>query len=171
MAICFELVVNFGNNTEAARKAALTDTEPWALRAGTHRIPLHRPILSTTGPHIQLSVLPLAVGWGVALDGSLPRFQLSAAELTEPGQQLYGLLATFDGYVAALVGWDPESLLDPAELKREWSEELADGTLHGLVLCEELHDDLGLGDDFVPFRPGYRWLPYQGEKPSNLTAE
>lgn len=163
--------MNFGNNLNAARDAALTDPQPWALHAGTHRIPLHRPRLRTTGPYIELSILPLAVGWGVALDGSLPRFQLSAAELTELGHQLYGLLATFDGYVAAQVGWDPESLLDPAELKMEWSEELADGSLHGLVLCEDLHGDLGLGDNYVPFQPGYRWIPYEGEKQDNLTAD
>ncbi|MFC9896196.1 hypothetical protein ACFVMC_21115 [Nocardia sp. NPDC127579] len=171
MAICFELVVNFGDNVEAAQAAALTTAKPWILHAGVHRIPLHRPVLATTGSYIELSVLPVGVGWGVALDGSLPEFRLTAAELTELGHQLYELLATFDGYVTARVGWDPESLLDPVELEGEWSEELADGSLPGLVLCERLHGELGLGDDYVLFRPGYRWIPYRGEKPSSFTAD
>ncbi|MFE7788657.1 hypothetical protein [Streptomyces sp. NPDC057460] len=171
MAIGFELVVNFGDNIEAAQSAALTDPKPWVLHAGTHRIRLHRPMLTTAGSYIELSILPVAVGWGVGLDGSLPRFRLTAAELTELGHQLYELLAKFDGYVTARVGWDPESLLDPVELKTEWSEELAGGSLDGLVLCEKLHSELGLGDDYVPLQPGYRWIPYRGEKPSSLTAD
>ncbi|MFE2165603.1 hypothetical protein ACFXB3_11110 [Streptomyces sp. NPDC059447] len=171
MALCFELVVNFGDNLRAAREATLTEPKSWVLHAGARRIPLHRPMLTTTGPHVELSILPVAVGWGVGLDGGLPRLPLSAAEFTELGHQLYELLAKFDGYLTARVGWDPESLLDPAELKAEWSEELADGSLHGLVLCDELHGALGLGDEYVPFQPGYRWMPYRGEEPSSLTAD
>jgi hypothetical protein len=171
VAICFELVVNFGDNAKAAQDAALTASKPSVhpsvLRAGPHSIPLHRPLLATRGPYIELSFLPAAVGRGVALDGSLPRFPLTAAEFTELGHQLYGLLGKFDGYLTARVGWDPEDLLDPAELRAEWSRELTDGSLHGLVLCERLHFELGLGDDYVPFRPGYRWIPYRGEQPSS----
>lgn len=52
------------------------------------------------------------------------------------------------------VGWDPESLLDPAELKREWSDELNDGSIHGLVLCEELPTELVPSADYEVFQPG-----------------
>ncbi|MGW0771634.1 hypothetical protein [Streptomyces sp. NPDC002676] len=131
MAICFELVVNFGDDAEAAQAAARIAPKPWVLRAGAHRIPLHRPILAKVGSYIELSILPMAVSWGCGLDGSLPRFQLTAAELTELGHQLYELLAQFHGYVAAKVGWDPESLLDPAELRCEWSDELNDAASTG----------------------------------------
>ncbi|MDX3382083.1 hypothetical protein PV682_11530 [Streptomyces niveiscabiei] len=72
------------------------------------------------------------------------------------------MLATFHGYVTARVSWDPEPFLDPAEL-RHWSEELNDGSLHGLVLSDEVHADLGLGADYEVFRPGYRWIPCRGE--------
>lgn len=165
MAICFELVVNFGDNVEAARTAALTEPRPGVLRAGPHRIPLHRPTLCTWNSHIELSILPVAVGYGVVSDGTLPAFRLTAAELTELGHQLYTLLAQFDGYVAAKVGWDPEGLVDPDELKADWTpDELSDGGFHGLVLSEELHAELGLGDSYVTFRPGYRWIPCRGEK-------
>ena len=171
MAICFELVVNFGDNVEAAQRAALTEPRPMLLRTGTHQIPLHRPLLRTVDSYTELSIMPVAVGFGVVLDGTLPRIRLTAAELTELGHQLYRLLARFDGYVAAMVGWDPESLLDPAELKNELSTELAEGSIHGLVLCDRLHDELDLGDNYTEFQPGYRWIPYRGEKPGSLTAD
>lgn len=153
-----------------AQAAALTEVRPIVLRAGAHRIPLHRPMLRTGGPYIELAFLPVAVGYGVVLDGTLPRFRLTAAELTELGHQLYTLLAKFHGYVAAVVGWDPESLVDPVDLKTDCTDELNDGTIHGLVLCESLHSQLGLGADYVEFLPGYRWIPYRGQKPGSLTA-
>ncbi len=171
MAICFELVVNFGDNTEAAQAAALANPSPTTLQAGRHRVPLHRALLNRSGSYIEFSVLPVSVGWGVALDGTLPRTRLSAAELTELGQGLYRLLAKFNGYVAAKVGWDPEGFLDPSELRSDWPDELADGTINGLVLSEALHAELGLGDNYVEFQPGYLWIPYRGEKPSTLTAD
>ncbi|MCH0560970.1 hypothetical protein [Streptomyces sp. MUM 16J] len=171
MAIAFELVVNFGDNLEAAQAAILTDPKPKVLHAGAHRIPLHRPILRNLDSYIELSILPVAVSWHCGLDGSLPMISLTAAELTELGQQLYDLLQKFDGYVAAKVGWDPESLVSPLELKNEWSEELNEGSLHGIVLCERLHGELGLSSDYAVFRPGYRWIPYRGEEPSGLTAD
>ena len=173
MAICFELVVNFGQNTEGARAAALAlaSPRPTTLQVGDHRIPLHRALINQTGSYIELSVIPVAVGWGVGLDGTLPRTRLSAAELSELGQGLYRLLATLDGYLVAKVGWDPEGFVDPAELKSYWIHELADGTINGLVLGEVLHRELGLGGNYIEFQPGYLWIPYQGEKPSTLTAD
>jgi glycerol-3-phosphate O-acyltransferase len=64
MAICFELVVNFGQNLEAAHSAALTGPGPYTLPAGKHQIPLHRPLLNRAGPYIEVSILPVSVGWG-----------------------------------------------------------------------------------------------------------
>lgn len=171
MAICFELVVNFGDNAEAARAAALVNPNPLTLRVGGHWIPLHRALINRTSSYIELSVVPVAVGWKVALDGTLPKTGLTAAELTELGTGLYRLLAEFDGYVAAKVGWDPEGFVDPEELKTDWAAELAAGTIDGLVLSQSLHDHLGLGDSYVEFQPGYLWVPYRGEKPSTLTAD
>jgi hypothetical protein len=172
MAICFELVVNFGENADGARAAAVANPSRMTLQAGRHRIPLHRALLNTTGPYLELSVIPVGVGWGVGLDGTLPKTRLSATELTELGEELYRLLARFHGYVAAKAGWDPEGFLDPEELRSDWRAELTDGTIHGLVLCQSLHDELGLhGSNYVEFQPGYLWIPYRGEKPSTLTAD
>lgn len=171
MAICFELAVNFGENAEAARAAALVNPRPLALPAGSHQIPLHRALLNGDGSSIVLSVLPVGVGLGVAMDGTLRTSRLSAAELSELGTGLYRLLARFNGYVTAKVGWEPEDLLDPAELKAGWADELADGTIDGLVLREDLREELSLGGNYVQFQPGYLWIPYTGEKPSTLTAD
>ncbi|MEQ4209778.1 hypothetical protein [Actinopolymorpha sp. B9G3] len=171
MAICFELVVNFGENVEGARAAALADPSPAPVQAGRHRIPVHRTVMNRTPSYIEVSVIPVAVGWGVSLDGTLPRFRLSAAELSEVGIGLYRLLERFNGYLVAKVGWDPESSVDPSELKSDWADELADGTIDGLVLKDALHDELRLGDNYVEFQPGYLWIPYRGEKPSTLTVE
>lgn len=169
MAYIFGLDVNFGENTEAARSAALTNPSPKALRAGDHRIPLHRSLPSRTSSntelsssYIELSVVPVAVSWNLPGDGTLPRTRLSDAELTELGSGLYRLLAKFNGYLAAIVGWDSEGYVDPAELKQDWAEELAEGKIYGLVLCEALHSELGLGGNYVEFQPGYVWIPYRG---------
>ena len=89
-------------------------------------------------------MIPFAVSWGLPLDGTLPRTRLTAAELTELGTGLCHLLTQFDGYVAAKVGWDPESFLDLEELRTGWMDELADDGVHGLVLSQALHSELGL---------------------------
>ncbi|WP_297619622.1 hypothetical protein [Nocardia sp.] len=173
MAICFELVVNFGDNIDAARSAVLSQAVSWrtTLDAGNRSIPLHTPLLRTDGPYVELSVLPVAVGLGVALDGDIPQFALTAAELTELGHQLYQLLATFDGYVAATVGWDPEVKINPNWLKGGWIAGVGAGAADGLVLCDALHAELGWGDEFAVFRPGYRWMPYRGETASTIYTD
>ncbi len=45
-----------------------------------------------------------------------------------------------------------KSFLDPAELKREWSDEPTDGSLPGLVLCDRLHEELDLSADHASCR-------------------
>jgi hypothetical protein len=171
MAICFELVVNFGDNLAAAHAALAANGRREPLKAGPHRIPLHRPLLHAEGTFIEVSFLPVAVSYGFPLDGTLPHFKLTAQELTELGHELYGLLATFDGYVAAMVGWDPESSVDPAELLADREGDYSDLRIPGLVVSDALHAELGLDADLEEFRPGYRWLPYQGQRPSTLTAD
>ncbi|RZU73562.1 hypothetical protein EV384_1971 [Micromonospora kangleipakensis] len=109
-------------------------------------------------------------GWKVGLDRHHERLRLTAAELSELGNGLYQLLMRFTGYRAAQVGWDPEGRVDPAELQQEWADELTAGELPGLVLAEDLHQDLH-GQGFVPFAPAFVWIPYQGEHPSSLTAD
>ncbi|WP_413760744.1 hypothetical protein [Streptomyces sp. MMBL 11-3] len=125
-------------------------------------------MLSTAGPSALVSIAPVAVGYGIAPDGSLPRFDLTEAELKQLGRGLYGLLAQFEGYLIAMVGWDPEGFLDVDDLAADWPEELAEGSLTGLVLADHLNSRLPLGPAWVPFRPGCLWLPYaQQESPGS----
>jgi hypothetical protein len=65
---------------------------------------------------------------------------------------------------------DAEGRVDPAELRHDYADDLAAGELPGLVLAEDLHEDLQ-GQGFVPFAQGFVWIPYQGERPSSLTAD
>jgi hypothetical protein len=170
MAMCFELVVNFGQNTEAAHAAALVNPKAFTLQAGKHRIPLHRAALNRNRGYIEMTVLPVGVGFRVGADGTMPRNTLSAAEFTDLGMGLYRLLSEFSGYVAAAVGWDMESLVDPEDLRENWDVELANGDIHGLVLSDALYREVGLGDGWAEFQPGYQWRPWRGVKPSGLTA-
>ncbi|QKW19409.1 hypothetical protein HUT16_10295 [Kitasatospora sp. NA04385] len=178
MAVVFTLVVNFGDDLESARGAAATAAGWPPLKAGHHRIPLHPATITSESPeyaespaYAQLSVLPVAVGFGAAPDRPLPRIGLTSEELTELGHGLYDLLAKFDGYQAAMVGWDPDSLVDTTYLRTDLTDELANGSPGGLVVSESLHRDLGMGRHFAPFAPGFVWIPWQGVKPSTLTVD
>ena len=42
-------------------------------RAGSHGIPVHRPILNGSGSYGEPSVLPVSVGWGGGFDEKLPK--------------------------------------------------------------------------------------------------
>lgn len=177
MALAFELVINYGRHRQAVEHASAVVSEYPPLRAGRHAVPLHRPVLSDLGadrrralrvpeaePYFELSILPVGVGYGAGLDGDHPRLQLTTDELTELGHGLYRLLSQFTGYQAAMVGWDPENLVDLAELHTEWSDELGPGLLPGLVLSHEVRRSLSGGAGFQPFVFGFDWIPYQGER-------
>lgn len=89
--------------------------------------------------YIEFSVHPRGISYGGP--GPYPPFEardLGNDELAAVGQQLYDRLRRFDGYKAAIVGWDPESLIDVGELEADY---LPDGTisqLEGLVLSDTL---------------------------------
>jgi hypothetical protein len=172
MAVIFELMLNFGTDWDAAQEAARQIAAHPPLAAGPHRVPLHEPLIapapSDDGPdYLEMSVMPAGVGFGVASGDASPPLPLTAAQLSELGHGLYTLLATLTGYQVALVGWDPEPLLDLAELRQERADEIRDGMLAGLVLAADL--DLGIPTShFTPFAPGYVWIPYAGELLSPL---
>jgi len=63
------------------------------------------------------------------------------------------------GYLAAMVGWDPEGVVDLAELRADWSEELSRGELPGMVLSTEARRTLAPSTRFEPFADGFEWLP------------
>ncbi|MGH3159823.1 MAG: hypothetical protein ACRDNF_25060 [Streptosporangiaceae bacterium] len=89
-----------------------------------------------------------------------PRSQTSQ-DITHVGHVLYDLLKQFSGYRAAIVGWDPESLVDVDDLDTDWRNG-DPPDYNGLVLADDLCQRWRLGPDWVTFHDGYRWLPYTG---------
>jgi len=66
------------------------------------------------------------------------------------------------GYDVALVGWDPDWLVDVRELEVDY---VGDGSIfdfNGLVLANHLVAQWNVGTAFVTFGPEHQWLPYQG---------
>lgn len=175
MAIAFELAINFGSNDAAAAAARRLVTSHPPFKTGQHHIRLHEPLV-TSEPgldgqsNIYMIINPIGVGWGLPMDRHHERLRLTAAELTELGNGLYELLAQLTGYRAAQVGWDPEGYVDLADLRDGWPEGIPAAETSGLVLAEDLHRDLR-GQGFMPFAPGFVWSPYQGQRPSGLTAD
>jgi hypothetical protein len=173
VAVAFELVVNAGPDREVAARvgAMLTGLAP--LPAGRHLVALHPPLIGTVrgvdGPAYQeVSLIPVRVGHRVSLDAGAQRLPLDADELSELGHGLYGVLRACRGYRTAMVGWDPESFLDLAELRESWADELRTGALAGLVLADDAVRDLAaLGVEVAvePFAPGTSWVPYRGSRP------
>jgi hypothetical protein len=159
VAILFALVVNFGSDEAAARAAHDLVLANQLQAVGDLTIGLHEPFLRH-GPYLEMSVVPIGVGWAGPANRAPMLRRLSAAQLTELGHCLYRLLTEFTGYRAAVVGWERDELVNVDEL---------DEAVPGLVLADDVRPDLR-GPAFVRFMPGFRWIPYAGERPSTLTA-
>lgn len=151
LVVAFELAVNFGSNETAALAARELVIGAAPLTAGNQQVSMHAPSLNLVEAgdgslYWLMTILPVGVGWGVVVDRGRERRPLTAAQLTDIGYGLYGLLGRFSGY------------------------HLAAGTLPGLVLAEDVLPEVR-GPDFVPFQTGFVWLPYAGQRPSTLTAD
>jgi hypothetical protein len=175
MAMIFELVINAGPDRATAEHLAeqLSGLPP--LPAGRHRVPLGPPeIRSVRGgdgsEYQEVSLAAAGVGHWRMSDGKAERFDLDVAELSELGRGLYEVLRGCRGYRAAFVGWNPEDLVDLAELDQEWAEELRDGSLHGLVLATEALASFRGPVLVEPFAPGFSWMPYRGQRSADSTA-
>lgn len=163
MAVVFELVINFGANRAAARRASGIVATVKPIRVGDQVIELHPPEVLEVGRRIEYSLMPVGVSWGLPHDRGRERIALDAAGLSALGHRLYDLLRRMDGYQAAMVGWDPECLVDLDELRLEYPDELADASLHGLVLSADARRTLPAATGLVPFGPAHEWVPYQGD--------
>jgi hypothetical protein len=157
----FELVVNFGRDADAVAAATAELEQHPAVETRGVQLPVTPPYV-TSGSYIEFSVHPRRIGYpDLGPPKPFKASDLTKNELTAVGEQLYGLLRRFYGYEAAIVGWDPEPLVELVELETEW---VADGTLSrldGLVLADSLvrrWEPQG----FEPFAAGYSWLPYGG---------
>ncbi len=169
MAIVFELVAYFGADLKAAQDFSKHISEKsFEIQVEEHTIGIHRPILNRIqekgGDAYQVSIIPKRVGYAVSLDQQLPRIPLTSSELSELGNNLYDLIRDAPGYQIAVVGWDIEHLASYQELKNEWSEELAEGVLDGLVLSSELKSVLPGANHFEPFDSKHFWIPYGGTR-------
>jgi hypothetical protein len=118
----------------------------------------------------EVSVVAAGVGTPIPADAHVERLALDRDERSELARGLYEVLRPCRGYRAAFVGWDPEYLVDLAELEREWADELRAATLHGLVLADETLARLGTPATLEPFAPGFSWMPYRGERPVEPAA-
>lgn len=166
MAIVFELVVNFGRNGEAADRAVDIVRRHGPLHVGGRVIQLHEPMRTVVDGDIEVSVIPVGVGAGLPLDRGLPRVELTAEEMSELGRGLYRVLAAIDGYRAAAVDWDPESVVECADLEEEYGDQLVEGFPHGLVVAESVRRGLsdGAAQHFERFADGFDWIPYRGHE-------
>jgi len=159
MAVVFELVVNFGEN-----ETAVADAE--AICGSVPPVCVRGIDVSLTGPHIAhfaQSYIEFSVGlYGVSRGYKVhPQFKvtdLTNDDMSEFRDHLYGLLRQFDGFVAAIVGWDPEEVVD-LPLLRDRVDEYGLDRLDGLVLASDIVVDWGLVAEFSDFAPGYSWLP------------
>ncbi len=171
MATVFELVINFGGNRDGVDTALETLKRYPVLSLRGLAIPLLPACVtefkSSVGEdYIEFSVSPQGIRYG----GERPTDPVDARtitfdELSNLGEQLFDLLRRFDGYDVAVVGWDPEGIVDPNEMKDEL---LLDGRIYrldGIVVRNQLAATWGLDERFEPFAKGYRWIRYRGSKP------
>jgi hypothetical protein len=102
--------------------------------------------------------------WCWAAPAGLSRSGITTAEdavaMTEAGHQLYDRLRTAPArYRYALVGVETDEFRTYRELVED--DDLT--RFPGLVLDKPTWAATGRSPGFVPFTPGYRWLPYRGE--------
>ena len=171
MAVVFELVVNFGQDemSVSAAEEELERHPPVEVR-GTP-LPLTPPFVtrfSAAGGgirYIEFTVHPRGIGYGgPGPNAPFHTRDLSNDEISSIGESLYELLRRFRGYDVAVVGWDPEGLVDVRELEVGYVEDGSIFDLKGLVLANHLVAQWNLGTAFVPFDPEHHWLPYQGTR-------
>jgi hypothetical protein len=167
VAVIFEPVVNFGGDDRAAEAAAALVGRVDHVEVRGVSLPLRDPFITrmqSPNAYVQFSVHPRGLGYGGP--GPIPDLDprsLTDEEITQVGRALYDLLQGFSGYRAAIVGWDPESLVDLHDLETDWRNGDAPA-YNGLVLADDLRERWQLGPGWVAFGLGHHWLPYRGSR-------
>jgi hypothetical protein len=87
-----------------------------------------------------------------------------ALEATEVGLRLYHHLKSAPAFRFARIDWEAGNipLRDLPEFVETWASGERQLSLE-CVVDDELYQDLGAPQHFVPFRPGYWWRTYSGE--------
>lgn len=124
------------------------------------RVPCGFGVSSPPGYHEVTVAVPGLGSHGPYTPGVDPR-SLVREDVTAVGHQLYAMVRPLTGYDAAVVGYDPEEGID-LDLLREERDERTEPP-DGLVLADDLVDELGWGGQVEAFAPGYRWSPYRGD--------
>jgi len=125
--------------------------------------PFTTRVTATAHPYIEFSVHPRGIGYGGPGPAPLDVRSLTDDDITQVGHDLYDLLRGLHGYRAAVVGWDPESLVDADDLEADCLA--GNPPVHaGLVLADDMRTRLGLLTGWEPFAEGYGWLPYRGSR-------
>ncbi|MCA8993642.1 MAG: hypothetical protein KDA88_16760 [Planctomycetaceae bacterium] len=169
MAVVFELVADFSEDEDAARRCCKwLEHRIRPVEIDGYTITIHPPLVSgypyTNPTRFQVSVVPANVGYGVALDETDERIPLTDAQLTRLGAFLYDCLRGAPGYQLALVGWDVDFLLEVDELSTYWAAEIRDGLFRGIIASKSLLKQLPTSEYFVEFDDAHVWIPYTGSK-------
>jgi len=92
-----------------------------------------------------------------------------AHEMSAAGVCLFDRLKTAPPFRFALIGVESQEAILRANLDRHFAQDptLAD-RYRGLVISQEIRDQLGASPVFGPFAPGYFWIPYRGETFSKI---
>ena len=160
VAVAFELALNLATDADRqeAERALVGQLQPSRRRPASCWPDRH----GLYGRYIEFAVVVPAIGaGGPTCSVPFDVRTLSGAEISEVGTQLFDLLREVPSFQAAAVGWDPEGRVDPSELKAD----LADGwpVPPGVVLVEELADQLGVKDAMRAFDSTHVWVPYEGD--------
>jgi hypothetical protein len=95
-----------------------------------------------------------------------------AAEImSAAGRCLLDRLKTAPPFRFALIGVEANEALTYGELDRQFVEDpTVTQRYHGLVISDDLYQQLGSGPTFEPFSTGSFWIPYRGETYSGSPA-
>jgi hypothetical protein len=123
VAVTFELVVNFGLDEVAVLHASSVARAAGQIVVRDVVLPLGRPAVTRIGgpqPYFEFAVHPTGLGTGVQdVRRDFDPRSRTTVDITRAGQALYSLLRQLSGYRAAIVGWDPESLIDVNDLEAD----------------------------------------------------
>jgi hypothetical protein len=88
-----------------------------------------------------------------------------ARSLTAAGEAVLDRLRSAPLFRFAVIGVEAQEAIALADFDPALGAEptLAE-RFDGLVVSDALHERLGTPASFEPFAPGYRWIPYRGER-------
>jgi len=113
----FELVTVFGDAQSAERARALV-RQTGSVRIGPWQVPIAEPTFVNA---VEVTVWPLGLGYsGACTDERLNCPAVLNLDLDDVADQLSDLLRRFDGYLTAMVGWDPGTDVDSATSRKRW---------------------------------------------------